>query len=115
MLAWEATRVYSTAGMFWAKTFDLEAERGGDGRNTAYLGVAGRRAGAVRRDDSLAAGRAGVSGLGAVVALAPLTFGSGKLKLVGLAVLLVALWLAVDAYPAAREEMNRHAAHARKS
>jgi len=60
-------------------------------------------------------GRAGVSGLGAVVALAPLTFGSGKLKLVGLAVLLVALWLVVDAYPAAREEMNRHAAHARKS
>lgn len=60
-------------------------------------------------------GRAGVSGLGAFVALAPLTFGSGKLKLVGLAVLLVALWLAVDAYPAAREEMNRHAAHARKS
>lgn len=60
------------------------------------------------------AGRAGIAGLGALVALVPLIFGAGRLKWVAGLVFLAALGLAIAAWPAATEEMDRYEAHARK-
>lgn len=59
-------------------------------------------------------GRAGITGLGALVALAPLILGAGRLKWVAGLIFMVTLGLVIDVYPAATEEMNRHEAHARK-
>lgn len=58
-------------------------------------------------------GLVAVAGLGGVVALVPIACGSMKFRIAGLAVLLAALWLTADAYPNAKQEMERYSAHAR--
>jgi hypothetical protein len=58
-------------------------------------------------------GLVAVAGLGGVVALVPIAYGSMKFRIVGLAVLLVALGLTISTYPDAKQEMARYSAHAR--
>lgn len=58
-------------------------------------------------------GLVAVTGLGAVLALVPIAYGSTKFRIAGLAVLLAALLLTIDAYPDAKQEMARYSAHAR--
>lgn len=54
-----------------------------------------------------------IAGLGGVVALVPIACGSMKLRIAGLAVLLAAFLLTINAYPDAKQEMARYSAHAR--
>lgn len=58
-------------------------------------------------------GSLAIAGLGGVVALVPIAFGSMKFRIAGLAVLLAALWLTADGYPDAKKELERYSAHAR--
>ncbi len=56
----------------------------------------------------------GLAGLGAILALAPVVFGSRGLRIAGIVALLAALWLATSGYPDARTELQLYRDHARQ-
>lgn len=58
--------------------------------------------------------RLSAAALSALLALAPIRRGKNGMRFLGMLLLLLSLWLAVDAYPGATAEQGRYREHARQ-